>query len=486
MNTDDYKINVFHTHIEINRYELGDAPNLEKLLSVWNDSTFTLEPTGYHYDEEKKRLYIPRGCDIGILERMFGYSANIIYNPDSYDEISMRIIKTPKDDIQRLAISFLLGEGEFTYTKRFSQLLLNLGTGRGKTYSTAAAMSFFRLKTMVITHTNKIKSQWYDTFIDMTDLDETHICCINNGMDIKRLLKKGNPKYKVYLVNHGTLSSYGKTNGWEAVRELFIYLRIGLKVIDEAHLFFANMLKIDMFSNCKKSIYLTATFERSNRYEKNLFKVAMNNVTRYGAELNELSRKHIMYLALAYNSKPPLDMQAYMYTMRKFNKYRYAQYLSTSKKFYEVLEYIINFVKDKEGKILILSSTTEMCDCIKTFIEKKYPEKSVSLYHSKVDKELKERALDADIICSTPQSNGTGSDIRGLRSVINTEAYSSTVTADQTAGRLREYSPTDNTFYIELIDKGFNAVYEMYKRRASTIKKKCLKTLYVDYEKEGK
>ena len=58
-----------------------------------------------------------------------------------------------------------------------------------------------------------------------------------------------------------------------------------------------------------------------------------------------------------------------------------------------------------------------------------------------------------------------------------TEAYSSKVQAEQASGRLREYSPNDYTFYVELVDIGFKKVYEMYKKRLPVFKKKCVKVM---------
>ena len=118
---------------------------------------------------------------------------------------------------------------------------------------------------------------------------------------------------------------------------------------------------------------------------------------------------------------------------------------------------------------------------IREYIKDKY-DKVVSEYHSGVDASEKEKAFDADIICSTSKSAGTGTDIPGLRVVINTEAYSSRVTADQVSGRLREYSPTKNTYYVELVDRGFTTVYNMYKKRLPVFKEKCTQVLTLDYD----
>jgi len=170
--------------------------------------------------------------------------------------------------------------------------------------------------------------------------------------------------------------------------------------------------------------------------------------------------------------------------MRKFNMNRYANYLTECKKAFDVLEYLLNFFSTKAGKILILATTTETCSIIRKFVETIIPYKIVKEYHTKASKEDRETALtDAEIICSTPKSAGTGTDIFGLRVVINTEAYSSKVTANQVAGRIREYSPTDNTYYVELVDKGFSSVYKMYTRRLPVFKRKCLKISTLDFDK---
>lgn len=477
------KILAYHTHTVITDYTLGDNESFEKMLSVWDDTKFKFKPIGYDYDEESKELIVPRGCNLNTLEHIFNAQSEVIYVPDPYDEISMRVMTPPRNDDQKHGIAFLIGEGEYLYTKKYSQLLLNFETGAGKTYITSAAMQFFRMKTLIVTHTNNIKEQWIDTFLTKTDLSASDICIIKDSATIKRILKNKKSRiFKVYLVTHSTLASYAKHNGWDAVHELFIYLRIGLKIIDEAHRMFANMMKIDFHTNCKKNIYLTATFNRSDYSENKLFKLCTANIVKYSKDQAKITRKHIQYLSVLYDSNPSLDDKASMFTMRKFNKSRYSQYLGTCDKFFDVLKFIVEYFINKEGKMLILATTIDTCEIIKDIISKIYPSKSISLYHSKIPKDEKEIAFDADIICSTPQSAGTGTDIRGLRVVINTECYSSQVTADQVSGRLREYNEKDYTYYIELVDSGFKSVYNMYERRLPLFKNKCVKTSVINYD----
>lgn len=478
------KISVKHTSIHISDYYIGQSEILEKQLSLWDPVYYKMIPIGYMYNEDTKELRIPRGIDINYVEKIFNTVANIDYTPDPYETISIKVKTLPRDDIQRKSISFLIGEGKFAYTKKYSQLLLNLPTGAGKTYVTTTSLQFIGLKSIIITPTDKIKSQWYDTFTSMTDVTDKHICDIDGSNVINKLLKTKSPKYKIYLINHGTISAYAKKHGWEAIHELFIHLKIGVKIYDEAHLNFANTIKTDLNTNTKKTFYLTATFERSDHKEKALFNKCFKSTVKYGYEAREELRKHIMYLSIMYNSKPDLGIQSYMSTNMGFNKNRYADYQETCTQFYDALEYAIEFFKNKEGKIIILSTKISQIDKIHEFISKRFENLTVSTYHSKISDSDKIKALEADVICTTPKSLGTGADITSLRTVIMCEAYSSTVQADQVSGRLREYSSTDNTFYVELVDIGFPKVYKMFKSRLSVFKKKCLKILSVDISKK--
>ena len=478
-----YRIKVYHSSIHIHDYELGDNEKLEKLLSLWNKSKFRYDPIGFVYDEKSKILKIPRSIDINYLERVFQCPADFIYTPDKSEKISIKLKTMPRDDIQKESIAFLLGKNNFTYTKKYSQLLLNLDPGVGKTYITTASLTIFGERAIIITHSDKIKLQWYETFVNMTDLVDSQICDIYGSKAIDILMEQRDPKYKVYLVNHQTIHSYAKKNGWNDIHELFKHLKIGVKIFDEAHLNFENVIKIDLHTNCHKTIYLTATFNRSDYIEDRLFTICTRNIIRYGAEVRDKKRKHIIYVAALYNSKPELDVQASMSTIHGFSAIKYSDYCMTAPKFFDTLKYILDGFISREGKIMILVSKIDACSMVKDFVSNNYREKTVLEYHSKVSDDDKERALGADIIISTSKSAGTGVDIPGLRTLIMTESYSSKIIAEQVSGRLREYAPNKSTYYIEMVDIGFRQVESMYRRRAPIFKKKCSEVNVINMEK---
>ena len=92
-------------------------------------------------------------------------------------------------------------------------------------------------------------------------------------------------------MNHQTLTSYAKSHGWNAVRDFFKKIHVGVKVYDEAHLSFKNVLRLDMFSNTMKTFYLTANFGRSDSREASLFRRCFSSVYKFGEETKNYEEK---------------------------------------------------------------------------------------------------------------------------------------------------------------------------------------------------
>ena len=62
------------------------------------------------------------------------------------------------------------------------------------------------------------------------------------------------------------------------------------------------------------------------------------------------------------------------------------------------------------------------------------------------------------------------------------ESYSSKVQAEQLLGRLRPYSDTDNTLFVEVVDIGFKRAQKMFNERQKVFRKKCLKVTYLNMD----
>lgn len=477
-------IHVKHTSIVIPDYEMGQNEKIERMLSVWNPTHFRLENVGFHYNEKTRELILPRGIDTDYLNKEFGLPVQIEREHNPVQSAVYRLKVEPRSDIQRKSISYLLGMDTFAFTRKHSQLTLDLDTGDGKTYVTVAAASFIKEKSMIITHNDNIKEQWRQSFLKMTDINEAHILDISGSDVIRKLLKlRKPPTHKVFLINHQTIQSYAKKEGWDKLNDLFIFLGIGMKVFDEAHLRFTNLMMVDLHTNVKKTIYLTATFERSDFKEDRVYSLCFKNIPVYGRETRTEKRKHIIYMPVFFDSRPNYDDRSHVRGRYGLDKNKYIDYLIGTDIFYNVLLFMINYVDKGEGKLLALFTKNDAIATVQEFLQKEYKgDRTVAVYNSLVSDEDKQTALQSGLILSTPKSLGTGSDIPKLRYNIVTEPYSSTVSAEQYAGRLREYAEDKFTVHIELIDNGFPEVLAMYKKRLKVFKKKCAKIVQINYD----
>ena len=474
------KIVLYNTRIDIHGYEIGDCEELESSLCVWNQIYFRLEPRGLQYNEKEKILSVPRGIDVNFLVSKLKLPVHTDTNYNKFDKVNLKLKYEPRNDIQIKSLAFLTGEGKFNYTQEYSQLSLNLDTGDGKTYCVIASLCLHKMKAIIITHTENIKDQWKKSLIKFTNIDPRRICDLTGTKKMEDIFTEDIDDYDMYLVNHGTIQSYAKKNGWENLNRFFEYIRVGIKVFDEAHLHFKSIINVDLNTNVHKTFYLTATFERTDKSEDRVFHLCFKNIAKYGYETRGEKRKHIKYVAVKFNSKPNMEDQMSIKTKMGFNRHAYMDYQMEKGIIFDVIKYVMDTFGRLEGKALVLSSKIESADKLKDLIVEWYPDKSVGIYHSKISKVEKEGIKEYDIISSTPQSCGTGFDVPGLRYNIMLEPYNATITANQVCGRLREI-PDEFTYHIELIDVGFPKVKEMYRKRLKVFKEKCYSVSEVDY-----
>ena len=467
------EIRVFHSHIEVYPYIKGDKPEIERLMSTYNSKTHEVCPIGYFIQNDI--LYLPRGMSTTLLSDKFNAAPTIVRECDTYTGIRVGRAKyKPKSIMQEHAIQFLCAEEQFSYTGRYSQLGLNLQTGDGKTYAAVYAILKYKIKAIIVTHQEKIKRQWMKTFKEMTTLPPDKMINIT-GIDGINNIMNGAKKGDVYLVNHQTIEAYAKLRGWTAVREFFKKIKVGIKVIDEAHKFFEDTLMIDNFSNCYKSFYLTATFGRGG-VSNNLYRRCFSSLTRFGEEtINyDEKRKHTNFVIVYYTSRPQNGFIPDLRTYYGFSSYKFIDYElhKANGALLVVLEHLLDKTKHLDGKTLIFTPTIQSVEDISKYVEEKTG-REVGIIHSKRSPESVQEALDKDIICTTIKSAGEGLDIKKLRILICLEPIGSSNLADQVRGRLREFSPKDDTYMFYIVDTAVRENVNYLNRILPTMKKKC-------------
>lgn len=456
------KIVVKHSSIVINNYELGDSPKLENYFSIYDRICHCNFLKGIEYIEEEKKLILPRGLDIYFLENIFGENAYVDMNHDKYDMVEPIMIKyLPRDDVQKEALSFMLGAKTYhKVNKTKSQLSVNLNTGVGKTYCSVATIAYLNIRSIIITSSINWLEQWKKCICDYTNTKPNEVYFLTGTPSILSLLKKDISKYKFILASHATIKSYGDKYGWDKVTELFKYMKIGLKFYDEAHLNFDNMCKIDYYTNTFKTYYVTATPARSDKDENFIYQLYFKNIPSIDL-FDEDNDPHTKYIAMTYNSKPTPQEISECKNKYGLDRNKYTDYLLKKENYYKMLTVILDLALKGEGKTLIYIGTNNAILKTRDWILENYPElhNSVGVYTSIVSEEEKQLQLHKKIILSTTKSCGAAMDIKGLKmTVVIAEPFKSEVLARQTLGRTRD----NNTFYIEVVDTGFVVINKYY------------------------
>ncbi len=452
-----------NSHIEITDYELGECPRIESQFMLWDRITHSNFMFGMHYDEEDKILYLPRGIDVWFLEQALQLRAVVDHHYDRFKETGdMKLTYGPRDDVQKEALRFMLGKGEYKQNENASQLSVNLRTGGGKTYLTIAAAAYFEYTPIIITYSVSWIEQWMERTLQYCKLSKKDLCYINGSAGINRLFKTGNPQYKMYFITHSTIQSYASQYGWKKIGELFKHLGIGFKAIDEAHLNFENMSMIDFYTNTYITFYLTATPARSGEDENRIYSKYFKNVPHIEL-FNEEEDPHTNYIGIKFNSHPTVFDISDCKNQYGLDRNKYIDYLVNKPQFYLLANVIVDLAIKAGGKVLIYIGTNAaiqrfynwFCSCYGEYAN------DIGIYTTLSTKEEKEDVKENKrFILSTTRSAGAAVDIKGLKmTIVLNEPFKSHVTAQQSLGRTRD----DNTYYIECVDIGFAPILKYYR-----------------------
>lgn len=476
-----YKIEVKRSSIVINNYMPGDAVRLEHFFSIWDKTRFKYNPKAIKYDIKEKKLYIPRGYNISKVEEYIHDNAFINEESDEFDkDINIKLRYLPRDEVQKEAIEFILGNGKYHYTQDKSQLAINLNTGAGKTYVSIVSAAVMRVRTLMITSSIQWINQWKNKIIEYTDTKPKEVYLLIGIGSIAKLLN-GMVKinsYKYILASHQTIKSYGDKYGWDKVGELFKLLRVGLKLYDEAHIDFDNICSIDFATNTNKTLYLTATPMQSDPSNNIIYQGSFEFVPSINL-FNEDTDPRTHYLAMSYTSHPsPLDIDKCK-NVYGFNRLAYCGYIIERPNFYKIIRILVEISLSK-GKTLMYIGTNQAIKTIYNWMVYSFPELAdqIGIYSMLIkDKVLKDQQLDKHIILTTTKSCGAAMDIPGLKlTVILAEPFRTNILARQTLGRTRDY----DTDYIEIIDRGFYSIQNYYKSKLPLFEKYALST---DFER---
>ena len=463
---EDNRIKLTNTAIIVDNYIMHESEQLEKPFKMWDPVYHKEVYKGFYYDTENKRLFLPAGMDMWYVRRALNEKYYTRVNPHPYQSIDNIVMKyTPRDQRQVEILKFTAGlTPDYEDNVNAPQLSITSNTGSGKTYCSIATIAYYKIKSMIITGSNSLLSQWGNNIKEYTNLKDNDIFFISGSDQCNMILNGSSNKAKnasIYLCSHGTLRSFGDRYGWDKVYQLLETLGIGMKFFDECHTNYDNMLMIDFYTNVYKTFYVTATPGRSDWKENHIFQISLKNVPAIDL-FDENNDPHTSYVAIKWNSNPtPLEASKCKSAKYGLDRMKYMNYLVKKPEFYQLLRVIMDLIIKCKGRALIYIGTNDGILRVYKWICENYPQfiGEIGIFTSLVDKQNKLIEKQKKLLLSTTKSAGLGEHIEGLKmTVLLAEPFKSEILARQTLGRTRD----PNTMYIECVDVGFKYTKKYY------------------------
>lgn len=494
-------IEVHPTHIIVS--DADECINiLEPLLDKYQYEDEYIESInilGFYIDEKTNTLYLNKGVSVDYLVHMLKTQCEVKLlsggNPCKPMNFEYEEIVPPRDDIQTEIIDFIAGTGIWNDIIDVNQIFVVAATGLGKTYCSCVGSCVYKTKTLVICGSIDILKQWRNSYIEKTGMCDADIHSLDTS-DLMTAIDNELDLGEVYLLSHATfLHAFGRMGeSFEMMNKAISNLGIGLKIIDEAHLNFANTLKIDFAMNVRRNLYLTATDGRSNRDEDAIFKSVFSKATYFKKSENH-TRKWVEYNAIFLNTHClPARYRYQVAGGRGMSPVKYGKYVidkDKKKMHYKCIIEIIRdcFKNDNHSKILVFLPLIDECNELRymmnmTLGRDKYFEYDLNIttINSHNSKKENDRARAGDVIITTIQSCGTGTDIPGTTDIICCSPFKSTITTKQVLGRLRYCGKICH--YYDIIDESVPMDIIFAKLRLKTFRRYCLSTNSMQWEEE--
>ena len=324
------------------------------------------------------------------------------------------------------------------------------------TFCTGVGLCKLKVKTLIIMHRDQLRGQWENSLRKMCGLTSQDVHEIDSSEEIYAIAHNQHGyDYDVYLMTHATFrAGLKRLSTVEEAMNITKNLKIGFKVIDEAHLEFRDTILMDMVFNVKRNLYLTATDGRSSKEENSIFRHVFANALYYKPSAfltdNNRPKKWVEYISVAINTN--CNKNIYRYRVaggRGMSPATYGRWVIAYDKKKTHIKCCTEIVKmvyesDPHAKILLFMPLIDLCeDCafyITSTLDKDQTFKydlDIRTINSKNSKKDNERAKHADVIVTTIGSCGTGTDIPGITTIISCSPFVSKITAAQVFGRIR-------------------------------------------------
>lgn len=479
-------VNVYATYISVPSQKDGSVANgvgdLRPVLDNLREMDFNprqkrwfLKNRYYAYNYDTQEFLLPVNCLADLANTLKHQSVDvklIRHLPVETKTIDINMNPSWKDrDEHGEPIAHLTNE-------MLPMRACDLQTGKGKTYCAIRAIT--QLSHPVLIVCDGLVDQWKKEFLEKTLISEEKIYLIKGAPSLVKLFKqKEHPE--IFIASIDTLRPYmaGVNAPYTTIpsyKEFLQMYGIGIKVVDEFHLNFSTLVAVDLRSNVKHNLYLSATPKRSSKQEKKIFDLVFpKEIISGGGEYDKYVNITFYRYRLEFTNQNAFKT-IHGYSHAKYEAYIMNNGLVRQRFVFSVLLPIVNshyiHTRKPGQKLLIFCRTVLFCDSMKEYIAGHFPDLDVRTYtQSDSDVNLEE----ADVIVSTAQSCGTGRDIANLITVIQTCSMGSEPLIEQVLGRLRKPKNGDTPEFVDIYNAALPFHMGHYRKRSQIYRSRALK-----------
>lgn len=425
----------------------------------------------------------------GIHEENMDIVIHPLFEPLKID-LNFIDTRTPREEDQGYAIKYLSDAG--------NNKVLTLQTGAGKTLIFNHALNIIRERAVIVVKGMYVQ-RWLDDLNQCYKFKPGELMVIRGSKDMMRLIELAQENLldaKIIIITNTTFRMF--IDDYEQHKDKNMYgcnpidffslMKAGIRLIDEVHQDFHLNFKMDLYTNVKKCISLSATLKSDNVFLNKMYEVMFP----LGIRPNDFG----------YNKY--IAVKAYVYTLEEPRKIRYLQkgrasyshvvfeesimkYESIFKRYKEMIMEIIQntFVAEwlPGQKLIIFCATVEMCTKLTAYLKNMFIEYDVNRYVSEDDYSVLERS---NIIVSTLKSAGTAVDISDLKMALLTVAIGSRQANEQAVGRLRVLKKwpdvTPEFIYLVCQDVDSHMQYHIHKQEVLSDKILSFKEYITPYK----
>ena len=456
-------------------YEVTD---IQQNSPLFNKIDWTFSCFNFKTKTRYGRLYLNIGStvripssvsEVFIKETLEMFPINKEFSITKQDTF-YNMINLPRSDLQERAINFLCEEG--------NHKVLSLNTNAGKTYISINALSRIKSNAIILVDTLALGRQWQEEFKKHTDAKDVQL------VDVSDIENNAVEDANVFIITEQSIGSL-MLKDYHKIEEFIAEKQIGVKIFDESHARFHDLTRINCVFNTARTIYLTATFDRSYTEVKQ-WKEIFSGVKKM-VEKTEERYREINLVRFKTGPNPTEFELKYVVGLRGASSILWGKYLlwKEDRLRRPLLSPVIDTlmiqydIRPKKTKSLcIIVPMNEICDRLYAHFEEKGF--SVGIYNSAEAKESTTKEIfNNQIILTNSSMFSKGIDIPNLKWLMNFTSVSSLISLEQVVGRLRgKESDKDNRIYIDCVDASFGDAFIKQQKTRKTY----YKTITTDLE----